>query len=278
MGTGGFHSLDVMSGFPTFSRLKWAALRVLFSMRWPLLISQMNHFWHTAAIMKPNEMFDSVVQNALDFLQQSIAELEQAPKYSVIHFCAAVELFLKARLMLEHWTLILSRPDIANLADFVKGDFKSIGIDEAISRLHKIIGEQFTKQETECLRNLRDHRNKLIHFFNPDYATEDSSQTIAEVVAEVVAEQCRAWHNLHDLLTKRWTKRFKDHAVAIQKIHRQMLKHRKFLDVKFETLKADIEAQKREGATIVKCSACQFEAAEDVPRIGTSICNSLPYL
>ena len=45
------------------------------------------------------EMFQHVVNNALDFLGQSITELEQKPKYSVIHFHAAIELVLKARLM-----------------------------------------------------------------------------------------------------------------------------------------------------------------------------------
>jgi hypothetical protein len=56
-------------------------------------------------------MFNSVVENALDFLKQSILELKKSPKYSVIHFCAAIELFLKARLMLEHWTLIVGAPE-----------------------------------------------------------------------------------------------------------------------------------------------------------------------
>ena len=56
---------------------------------------------------QPNELFVSLVRNAIDFLKKSVDELEGSPKYSVIHFCSAIELFLKARLLVEHWTLII---------------------------------------------------------------------------------------------------------------------------------------------------------------------------
>ncbi|MBI2198305.1 MAG: hypothetical protein HYU42_06840 [Candidatus Rokubacteria bacterium] len=56
----------------------------------------------------PSDLFDLVVKNALDFLKQSLRELRKRPKYSVIDFCSALELLLKARLMLEHWALIIS--------------------------------------------------------------------------------------------------------------------------------------------------------------------------
>jgi len=49
-----------------------------------------------------NKMFDSLVCNALDFLQRSAVGLQESPKYSVIDFCTAIELFLKARLLVEH--------------------------------------------------------------------------------------------------------------------------------------------------------------------------------
>ena len=45
-----------------------------------------------------SERFDDVVRNAFDFLGRSIDELEKHPKYSVIHFYSAIELFVKARL------------------------------------------------------------------------------------------------------------------------------------------------------------------------------------
>ena len=51
--------------------------------------------------MTHHDIFDSLTRNAFDFLERGIAEFDKTPKYSVIHFCAAVEMLLKARLMKE---------------------------------------------------------------------------------------------------------------------------------------------------------------------------------
>jgi len=97
--------------------------------------------------MKPDkvtdssQMFESLVLNALDFLQRSADEVESAPNHSVIDFCTAIELFLKARLLAEHWTLIYLdltkaiREKKANLTKFCSGDVVSVGMREAIPRL-----------------------------------------------------------------------------------------------------------------------------------------------
>ena len=71
-----------------------------------------------------SERFDDVVRNAFDFLGRSIDELEKHPKYSVIHFYSAIELFVKARLLKEHWALIVMKPDQADKAKFLRGDFQ----------------------------------------------------------------------------------------------------------------------------------------------------------
>ena len=44
-------------------------------------------------------------------MHKSIGQLDTAPKYAVINFCSAVELFLKARLLAEHWSLIITDID-----------------------------------------------------------------------------------------------------------------------------------------------------------------------
>jgi len=81
--------------------------------------------------MTQDDIFSSLTLNAFDFLGRGIEEFDKAPKYSVIHFCAAVEMLLKARLMKEHWSLIVSRPDQAKLHSFIAGDFTSVTMNEA---------------------------------------------------------------------------------------------------------------------------------------------------
>ena len=86
-------------------------------------------------------MFDSLVRNAIDFLERSVHELEKEPKYSVIDFSAAVELFLKARLFKEHWSLIVSKIEKVTIQGFQNGDFQSVTIDECLQRLHSVASE-----------------------------------------------------------------------------------------------------------------------------------------
>ena len=87
------------------------------------------------------ELFDALVKNAIDFLDSSLDDLEIRPKNSIVDFYTSIELFLKARLMTEHWTLILSKPENANIDNFRIGDFHSIFLEEAIKRLKSILNE-----------------------------------------------------------------------------------------------------------------------------------------
>ena len=86
-------------------------------------------FYSGANLKKPGPVkndFSLVVENAFDFFKKSLEEFDKEPKYSVIHFHAAVELIMKARLLWEHWTLIITRPETANLKSFRSGDFQSV--------------------------------------------------------------------------------------------------------------------------------------------------------
>lgn len=53
---------------------------------------------------------NELIKNAFDFLNRSIDVLEDHPKYSIIFFATSLELFIKAKLAEEHWTLIIENP------------------------------------------------------------------------------------------------------------------------------------------------------------------------
>lgn len=213
---------------------------------------------HDKKRTNPNKMFDSLVCNALDFLQRSVRELQESPKYSVIHFCTAIELFLKARLLIEHWALIYRDPKNANLINFNKADFESISMRDAILRLNSVVvSSPITKETKEVFDRIREHRNSLIHFFHPTYADKPDSNAIQKVVAE----QCRGWFYLHPLLTKTWQPYFAPYLSDIEKIHSQMLGNRAFLRVKFEAVSQKIEKDKASGIAFLICEACGYDAA-----------------
>jgi hypothetical protein len=111
-----------------------------------------NNFYIAGERMDTKELFKLLVENALDFLARSIEELRDRPKYSVIHFHAAVELFLKARLMSDHWSLIVTKRQEPDWEKFIKGEFQSVSLDEAASKLEKTVRSGLTYQELCAFR------------------------------------------------------------------------------------------------------------------------------
>ena len=81
--------------------------------------------------------FDAVVNNGILFLNSSVNNLSTSPKSSLIDLYTAIELFFKARLMKEHWSLIISKPESAVKQKFESGDFHSVYLEQAHTRLKK---------------------------------------------------------------------------------------------------------------------------------------------
>ena len=204
-----------------------------------------------------DELFDSLVLNAFDFLERAVRELEKSPKYSVIHFFNSIELFLKARLLSEHWSLVVSKTEKANLEAFRKGDFQSVTFDDCLNRLRNVANEPIAGHEEQSFRELRDHRNKLVHFFHPKYIVGLD----AKLLAEAVSEQCKAWFYLHRLVTTRWQPHFAAYARRIARLNKLVCQNRQFLNSKFRALEPEIRETKKSGVSVEKCAACGFDAS-----------------
>lgn len=201
-----------------------------------------------------HEIFVSLTRNAFDFLERGIEEFDKNPKYSVIHFCAAVEMLLKARLMKQDWSLIVSEPDRANLAKFMAGDFKSVTLEGAWARIRDKADKSIGEDAYRSFRALANHRNKMIHFFHKGLDSDEQAKE------QIVAEHCRSWFHLHRLL-KRWDGYFHDFGSEITHADYAMKRHRNYLTAKFEGLKPELDAARKTGGELKACSACSFEAA-----------------
>ncbi|MDT9702548.1 hypothetical protein RMT89_43460, partial [Streptomyces sp. P17] len=88
-------------------------------------------------------------------------DLDKRPKNSIVDFYSSIELFLKARLMNEHWTLILSRPELANLDSFQVGDFHSVFLDDAVKRMKNILRDPLPAKAVDVFKALGEHRNQI---------------------------------------------------------------------------------------------------------------------
>jgi len=221
--------------------------------------------------MNKEEMFNSLVENGLDFLLKATSEIKSKPKYSVIHFYAAVELFLKARLMNEHWSLVVTKRQEPDLNKFFAGDFQSVSLDEVAIRLQKIVGSGLSKAELEAFKGVGKHRNKMVHFFHEAQTEEESNKIKYNVVKELL----RAWYFLHQLLIVKWKDEFFSWKSQIAELDRELRKLHEFLQIIFDNLKEEIEKQKKNGIRFEECPSCDFIAQahiEDINEIYESNC------
>ena len=201
-----------------------------------------------------SNIFDSLVRNAFDFFDHAISGFAANPKFSLIHFCAGVEMVVKARLLKEHWTLIVSKQEEAEITEFCAGNLSSVTLKVAQDRLKKICKDEIPVNALSIFNKLASHRNKFIHFYHPDI---DRSHFISEIAAE----QCKTWFYLHRLLTKQWKTHFAPFATEVAKLNRQMIGHRQYLQQKFNELSGEINDLIRRGKIPQQCRSCGFKAS-----------------
>ena len=204
------------------------------------------------------EIVRRLVENAFDFLVHSIEEIERRPKYSMIHFYAAVELFLKARLASEHWSLMVAQGQEADWQKFADGDFRSVSLEEAARKLDKIIQNGLTVRELEAFRDVAKHRNRIVHFFHET----SYEQNRAESVRMIVKRQLRAWYFLHRILGERWKGVFGEWIEQLENADKKLRKHKDLLQVIFDENTDAIQERTKRGALFILCSSCGFKAQE----------------
>lgn len=203
------------------------------------------------------DAFNNITKNAIDYLRNSIDEFESKPKYSLINFITSLELFMKARLLKEHWTLVLDNTDKSTFNNFFHGELSTIDFKQANHRLTNILQQPLTKKEFDCFEKLRKHRNKLIHFFNKAYSGKSS-----KVRSQVLYELSEGWYYLHRLLSEKWKKEFINFLGEIEKINKKIIGNKKFWQGKYNALKDDIDKQKRRGIVFQDCFICNFRASK----------------
>lgn len=204
--------------------------------------------------MSSKKLFKILADNAVSLLRESVEELEKSPKRSLISFATAIELFLKARLLMEHWALIYDKPQDAHQTKFHEGDFYSVGLKECAKRLSNICGVQIHPNELKQFETIHEHRNKLIHFFHPDlepHAKEEFRQDVLK--AELVG-----WHYLTAMLQRKdFEPHFRTHMLEIVKIKGSMRQQKGFLKEKYLVVKKGLKSK-----SLISCPYCEFDATE----------------
>ncbi len=205
------------------------------------------------------EQFDRIVANGFEFLLVAMEDLEKRPRLSTVHFYAAIELFVKARLLLEHWSLVVVKPETANRDKFLAGDFQSVGLEDARKRLLQVVNEDFPDAAFKCFDNLRKERNKIVHFYHP---TQSGDIDARVQLRKVVAQQCKAWFFLHRLLSRTWRQSFEELQDQVEGFDAIMLRNSSYLDEKLAELQPEMADAMKQGAEFLRCPSCQRPAFE----------------
>ncbi|MAT51759.1 MAG: hypothetical protein CMK32_11315 [Porticoccaceae bacterium] len=209
--------------------------------------------------MNKELMMERLVENGFDFLRKAVDDLNDYPKFSIIHFHAAVELFLKARLMDEHWSLVISQRQEPDWEKFISGNFQSVSLDGAAERLEKVARSGLTKQELQSFREVTKHRNKAVHFFHEAHSEEENRGKLLSIVKQ----QLTAWYFLHQLLIRRWEGIFAKWSESIAEIDKKLRSLHPYLQITYEQIQPEIEKRKLKGENFCSCPSCGFESQQD---------------
>ena len=183
---------------------------------------------------------------------------------SVIHFYAGIELLLKARLMAEHWSLVVSKRQDPDWRRLESGDFISVSLDEAAERLDKVVRSSLAKRELNVFRSLAKHRNRMVHFFH-DAGLKKATEALLQ---EAASEQLVAWYLLYRLLSDRWADVFSPWKKQLEDFGKRLREHEQYLQIAFDHLKSDIEQCIKGGASFRECPSCGFASLEIVDEVG----------
>jgi hypothetical protein len=202
------------------------------------------------------EPIHELIRSAYAFLERAAGEIANEPKYSIINFATGIELMLKARLVKEHWALVVERTSDANKADFMEGRLRTVTPKDAVERLRKICGEAISKDADKAFQSIADHRNKVIHFFH-EATSEGADPALREAVTK---EQCPGWYHLEQLIEK-WDKPFTTYSKEIRTINALMRKNRAYLQTLYDRLLPGITKDEANGRMYADCGGCGFRSA-----------------
>jgi hypothetical protein len=195
------------------------------------------------------------VDNGMDYLVSVFKHLTEGSvppgardlKYTVLHLQAATEVLLKARLLVEHFSLVFADPAKATREAWEKGTFISCTTMEAIERLGNLAGITVSEIDRKDIKKLAEARNALQHFglTQTAYAIEAGAARVLNFLLPFIhnhlvprleaAQQLRVERTMDSLRLK---------LVGIQSL----------VTARMKSLKAELEPHR---AATVECPDCR---------------------
>jgi hypothetical protein len=160
--------------------------------------------------------------------------------------------------MMEHWTLVVAQNKKQetkfNWNQFTQGNFHSVGLDECFDRLIGVTNTKLSTKNKQCLSDLSQHRNKVIHFYHEGLGSGKIS---------LASEQTRGWFVLKKLLSDSWKSEFKEYESRISSIEEKMRVYRPYLEQVFKENEPRIVGLIESGVAFRDCPSCGFESFQE---------------
>ena len=196
----------------------------------------------------PEKTFNELVENAVDFLKRAVDEVKSFPKYSIINFYTSLELFLKARILKEHWSLVITRSKDPDIDKFLDGDFQSVTLDHSVMILDKTLKQPISKQAHAIFKELGNHRNRAVHFYHADLMNNPN---------DIIFIEIQSWIYLYQYLTEAWKIEFQKYKTAIDDLNERIKDLKKYYHAVYVTKEESIKRLESEkGHKIMICDVC----------------------
>jgi acyl carrier protein len=211
------------------------------------------------------EIHFNILENALDFIESGVEFFGRNEyvndlgkglrvffpsyskphdyKYALLNIASGLELLLKARLEIEHWSLIFDSVDKAIKDNLKTGNFSSVSFSNLILRLQNICGIKISEKQLKELKEFKNLRNKIEHYtFNINvYAIGPRLINILQFIL----------HFIQDELEESGHLKYNDARVV--SIKNNLSRISSFVDSRYKDIESKIESNKN----IALCPICQ---------------------
>lgn len=198
----------------------------------------------------------TLLSNGLDFILSSLEYLQGKPskrelKYAVLHLCSGIELVLKERLQLEHWSLVFDDPANAQKHAYEAGDFSSVSFKDCLKRLSNISSIEISDEHRQKLLRFRDKRNRLEHF------------GIVDSIIAIKASTAEALNIVIDFINSEFHPEGlnKEDINTLDTIRRSLGDFEEFVKKRLKSIKKNIRDIEAEGKIVVTCPRCDQVAS-----------------
>lgn len=197
---------------------------------------------------------ESILQNALMFLAEGIEQIDKNPRQSIVSFWTGVELFIKAILVEEHWSLIVKDTKKVNHTSFKNGNFVSIDFQHSINLLENIFNITLEHKTKIAFEILRKHRNKIVHFTNQEIEDKHGFE-----LCGIFVELSNVWNELKGLYLP--TIDFGENKILrlYDNISDALDKHNVILEGKYRHV-YETKLKNVKESDILKCLMCDYDA------------------